>query len=499
MTNVSLKISTRECVPDNRFLGYEGENEVNKLIFKFEDGFFEGAGLLNVQRGEQKGYVSLDKVGETYELVVKNSLLSQKGDIIFQLSITSTAGEVIKFNPFAMTVKDAIDTDVEMPEEYPSWIDEANMKLAEMDEAIEDASKLSAKVEPTEDGALITITDKDGTTTAEIKNGGGAGGGTNNYNTLYNKPKINGVELSGDKSLDSLGIQPKGDYLTSYTETDPTVPSHVKAITTDDITNWNGKAEKDDIPANTSDLTNDSNFAVTNENNNFSVAQTINGTLTVNGNIVQNGSSYETHAEQVNTKMNEIILREGAVGGMSIDEFAGLVATLYNGIVSGRLGFKADGTAYVGDVGDEQPLLTRDDASNLTEGQVLTWDSEKLRAIGSSDFVKNTDYATTTNAGIVKVPAWSGFGSTTKGEIYIKEAKDTEIIAKTEPYITVTTTKIDLATKVGITNNSIALTDEEKTSACNWLGTGKMIALTQAEYDALETKDENTYYNIVEG
>ena len=31
-------------------------------------------------------------------------------------------------------------------------------------------------------------------------------------------------------------------YLTSYTETDPTVPSHVKGITTGDITNWNAKA-----------------------------------------------------------------------------------------------------------------------------------------------------------------------------------------------------------------------------------------------------------------
>ena len=28
-------------------------------------------------------------------------------------------------------------------------------------------------------------------------------------------------------------------YLTSYTETDPTVPSHVKSITTTNIANWN--------------------------------------------------------------------------------------------------------------------------------------------------------------------------------------------------------------------------------------------------------------------
>lgn len=39
------------------------------------------------------------------------------------------------------------------------------------------------------------------------ENGGGGGGeGTKNYNQLQNKPKINDVELAGNKSLDDLGI-----------------------------------------------------------------------------------------------------------------------------------------------------------------------------------------------------------------------------------------------------------------------------------------------------
>ena len=166
-------------------------------------------------------------------------------------------------------------------------------------------------------------------------------------------------------------------------------------------------------PTKTSELTNDSNYAKTNENNNFSTAQTINGTLTINGNIVQNGKSYETHAEHVNTKKNEIILRDGAVGGMSINEFAGLIATLYNGIASGRLGFKADGTAYVGDVGDEQPLLTRDNVLNLIDGQVLIWDGTNLKAVGSSDFVKKVDVASMTDTGVIK--AWTSTNE--EGEI----------------------------------------------------------------------------------
>ena len=37
----------------------------------------------------------------------------------------------------------------------------------------------------------------------------------------------------------SWGNHALAGYLTSYTETDPTVPSHVKAITTTNISNWN--------------------------------------------------------------------------------------------------------------------------------------------------------------------------------------------------------------------------------------------------------------------
>lgn len=43
-----------------------------------------------------------------------------------------------------------------------------------------------------------------------VKNGGG-GGGTSNYNSLENKPQINGVTLSGDKSTEDL--IPIGDGL----------------------------------------------------------------------------------------------------------------------------------------------------------------------------------------------------------------------------------------------------------------------------------------------
>ena len=44
--------------------------------------------------------------------------------------------------------------------------------------------------------------------------GEGSSGGSTDYTALTNKPQINSVELSGNKTLNDLGIQPVGDYAT---------------------------------------------------------------------------------------------------------------------------------------------------------------------------------------------------------------------------------------------------------------------------------------------
>lgn len=50
------------------------------------------------------------------------------------------------------------------------------------------------------------------------KNGGGGGGGTTDYEALDNKPSVNSVELSGNKTLDDLGIQGKLTFDNEPTE-----------------------------------------------------------------------------------------------------------------------------------------------------------------------------------------------------------------------------------------------------------------------------------------
>ena len=120
-----------------------------------------------------------------------------------------------------------------------------------------------------EAGTNITL-DQEGNTLTINSTGGS--GGTSDYTDLTNKPSINNVTLSGNKSLNDLGIQPAGNYalesemptktsdltndsgfITGYIETDPTVPSYVKNITQANITSWNNKS---DFSGNYNDLTN---------------------------------------------------------------------------------------------------------------------------------------------------------------------------------------------------------------------------------------------------
>ncbi len=114
----------------------------------------------------------------------------------------------------------------------------------------------------------------------------------------------------------------------------------------------------------------------------------VDGDLTVNGDIIQNGSAYETHAEKLYTKKDIIITRDGAVSALSAGDFTGIQATKYDGTNDGQLVFDKDGEARVGDVGDTQPLLTRDEIADLTNGNPLVWDATNKKAVSGTLYGK---------------------------------------------------------------------------------------------------------------
>ena len=100
--------------------------------------------------------------------------------------------------------------------------------------------------------------------------------GTSNYEDLVNKPQINSVELVGNKTLDELGIQAKGNYIedSNYVHTDNNFTNEDKEKL-DGLSNYddtgirnliNTKQDKGDyalkneLPTKTSELTNDSGY-----------------------------------------------------------------------------------------------------------------------------------------------------------------------------------------------------------------------------------------------
>lgn len=207
MQKITLTSSNRRCDNPNALLGYEEENDANKLIFEFTDGFVDGFAQLHIKRGNDKGHVDLKKVDETYQLEVKKSLVSQAGSIVMQVVITTSNGMIIKYDKFEMIVRDAIDANEELPEEYPSWKDTISEMLAQTQEAIEKAENTSNQllkdkengVFDGEDGFspttivkidtdteyVLTITYKDENgkiqtyDTPNLKGGGGGSGGGN--------------------------------------------------------------------------------------------------------------------------------------------------------------------------------------------------------------------------------------------------------------------------------------------------------------------------------
>ncbi len=126
------------------------------------------------------------------------------------------------------------------------------------------------------------------------------------------------------------------------------------------------------------------NNAKINTANTFTAAQTFKKDITIEGNIIQNGSAYETHAEKLYTKNDMIYTRDGATAALADNAYTGIQAVKYDGTNDGQLVFGKDGVARVGDVGNTQPLATRAEAGALTDGHVLQWDAAGQTLVDSS-------------------------------------------------------------------------------------------------------------------
>lgn len=66
-----------------------------------------------------------------------------------------------------------------------------------------------------DDGLQDLIIDEEENMEFEVKSSDVIYSGSTDYNKLKNKPQINNIELKDNRTLNELGIQPKGDYADS--------------------------------------------------------------------------------------------------------------------------------------------------------------------------------------------------------------------------------------------------------------------------------------------
>lgn len=141
MKNIEIKVSkeTRMVFLEKNIIGNDGENLQEKLVFSFKDEFVDGQARLEYEIDGEKYFAILTKVGESYEIPVKN-VMAKEFQINMQLVITEGTDEneipVFKSNVFYVFVNKSINAETEEPDGYAQWLDIANTKLNSIDEAI---------------------------------------------------------------------------------------------------------------------------------------------------------------------------------------------------------------------------------------------------------------------------------------------------------------------------------------------------------------------------
>lgn len=170
MNNLVVTVNklSRSVTSPKTYIGVDGENLQELMIFKFDDEFVDGIARLETKIGDEKNFINMTKVNNSYTIPIQN-VLTINGVIEMQLVITQSTDTdsipVFKSEIFKLYCKESIGATKEAPDGYELWLDSANKLIKELD---------NIKVEATDKNNVlhVEITDRKGKTTkADIREG----------------------------------------------------------------------------------------------------------------------------------------------------------------------------------------------------------------------------------------------------------------------------------------------------------------------------------------
>ena len=201
-------------------IGKVAENEYTRVQFNADQVFAEypsaTPSMAVISPAGVKYPAVVTREGNLIIWDVTDADLTAEGMGELQLTLTEN-GVVCKSFIARTRIERSIVADGEAPDPVQNWLDEA----AEVLEAVEDAIPAGG----TQGQVMGKLSDDDYDIGWIDQTGGGGGGGTSNYNDLSNKPQIAGTTLSGNKTLEQLGIASADAVSAKYTKPASGIPA----------------------------------------------------------------------------------------------------------------------------------------------------------------------------------------------------------------------------------------------------------------------------------